>query len=200
MKPASVLKNRRQCFLKVPFHQTASLLQHSACHNTVLIPKRHSAMWSEHTIHIFSNFLRPFSTQMMPFTTGDDGQVRDTRLVTNLPPKDTQASQLQKLLSNPTLTSALIIVMWKQLGNVLLTLVVDSLVDPVHKPCHSLVLAHTLYGWDVIFFGPSSYPKLQIHYWCAGNACHDMTTHAVILSSGLIFWRHYVERLVLTSS
>src|SRR5258708_37479204 len=65
----------------------------------------------EHTIHIFSNFLCLFSTQTMPFTTGDDGWVRDTRPVTDLPPKDTQTSQLQKLLSNPALTSVLIIVM-----------------------------------------------------------------------------------------
>src|SRR5258708_23968073 len=66
---------------------------------------------SEHTIHISSNFLRSFSTQTMPFTTGDDGRVRYTRPATTLPPKDTQASQLRKLLSNPALTSASIVVM-----------------------------------------------------------------------------------------
>ncbi|KAG8961356.1 hypothetical protein FRC03_005454 [Tulasnella sp. 419] len=38
-----------------------------------------------------------------------------------------------------------------------------ALFDPVRKPRNPIVLCHGLYGFDV--WGPSTFPKLQRHYW-----------------------------------
>ncbi|KAF8333567.1 uncharacterized protein EI90DRAFT_2994520 [Cantharellus anzutake] len=72
----------------------------------------------------------------MPLASEDDRDA-ESKASVDLP----KGSQLQQLLSNPTLY------------------------EPVRKPHHSLVLAHGLYGWDVISFGPATNPKFQIHYW-----------------------------------
>ncbi|CAE6517551.1 unnamed protein product [Rhizoctonia solani] len=37
------------------------------------------------------------------------------------------------------------------------------LFDPIRKPRNKIVLCHGLYGFDVR--GPSSFPRLQLHYW-----------------------------------
>ena len=65
------------------------------------LPRGMPACGSEPTIQSGPNSFRPFSTQRIPLTTGDDSKVRDKGPVTDSLPR---ASHLHRLLSNPALT------------------------------------------------------------------------------------------------
>jgi triacylglycerol lipase len=53
----------------------------------------------------------------------------------------------------------------RPVGSIHDLLSLPTLFDPIRKPRNPIVLCHGLYGFDV--WGPSSFPRLQMHYWYA---------------------------------